>query len=299
MKATDQKFIEILLCAECREKGLQKENEKLVCTHCGAEFPINEGKIIILDKELSKQYKRYQKEKDAPINRLKSLIKRSPRLFQFLTYAIGSISYFDGSPTKAAKKCIGEDNMPGKIIINLGSGIKRLHPEIINLDIFPFNNVDLVTDATKLPIRDNSVDMIITESTLEHIPDADRAIKEICRVVKTGGYVFISIPFVFPFHASPNDYMRLTAEGIKNKFRVFEPLKIGSRGGPGSALVTFLMYFLALPLSLISISLYHLASYFVMLILTPLRLLDLIFFLFPASNEASAMLYFIGKKRME
>ncbi len=297
MKATDQKFIEVLLCAECRENSLQKENEKLVCAHCGAEFPISEGKMIVLDKELSKQYKRYQKEKDAPINRLKSLIKRSPWLFQFLTYAIGSISYFDGSPTKAAKKYIGEDNMPKKIIINLGSGIKRLHPEIINLDIFPFNNVDFVTDATKLPIKDDSVDMIITESTLEHIPDAELAIKEICRVVKPGGYVYISIPFLMPFHASPNDYFRLTSEGIKHKFAIFEEYHSGMRGGPASALVTLLMNFLALPFSLISTSLYNFAAYVIVVILSPMRILDLLFYLFPSSADAAAMIYFIGKKR--
>jgi len=297
MKITDKRFVEILLCVECRQNTLRRENEKLNCSNCQTEFLIQNGKVVLLDKDLSAQYARYQKEIKSPINRLKSFIKRWPWLFQFLTYAIGSVSFFTGSPSRAAKKYIGENNFSEKIIINIGSGITRFHEEIINLDIFPFENVDLVTDATKFPIKDASVDMIITESTLEHIPNADLAIKEICRVVKPGGYVFASIPFVFPFHASPNDFMRLTEEGLKRRFDVFEPVKIGMRGGPASALVTFLMHFLALPFSIISTGLYNFMTYILMAVLSPLRVLDLVFYFFPRSLDAAAMVYFIGKKK--
>ena len=229
---------------------------------------------------------------------MKTLIKKSPWLFQFLTYAIGSISYFGWSPRKALLKIHGESELKDKIVLNIGSGIKRVHPEVINIDIFPFDNVDLVTDATKLPIKDNSVDMVVTESTLEHIPDVELAIQEICRVVKPGGYVYISIPFLMPFHASPNDYVRMTHEGIKHKFAIFEPQRAGMNGGPASALVTFLMHFLALPFSIISASLYNLMTYIFMAILSPLRIFDLVFYLFPRSMDAAAMTYFIGKKRL-
>ena len=297
MKVTDPNFITILRCTECHHDGLQIKEDALICLNCSNKFPAKNNQIILLEKELLAQQSQYQEEIKSPINRLKSFLKRWPWLYQALTYAIGSISYFWGSPKKAAEKYMGAPELGNKIVINLGSGTKRLHPAMINLDIFPFENVDFITDATKLPIKDSSVDIVITESTLEHIPDADAAIKEICRVVKPGGYVYVSIPFVFPFHASPNDYMRLTDKGLKNKFSVFEPIEIGMRGGPGSALATFLMYFLSLPFSIISTSLYHFASYFMMLILTPLRLLDLIFVLFPASCEAAAIVYFIGRKQ--
>jgi len=139
--------------------------------------------------------------------------------------------------------------------------------------------------------------MVITESTLEHIPDAELAIREICRVVKPGGYVYISIPFLMPFHASPNDYVRLTNEGIKHKFAIFEPQRIGMNGGPASALISLLMHFLALPFSIISTSLYNFMTYIFMAILSPLRVFDLVFYLFPRSTDAAAMTYFIGKKK--
>lgn len=296
MKSTDSRFIKILLCPNCKAPSLGSKNESFVCEKCQAVFPIRDGVPYLIHQELIQQYKQYKKEVESPINKLKTLIKKSPWLFQFLTYAIGSISYFGWSPKKSLKKLYQEEELKEKIIINIGSGIKAIHQEVINLDIFPFEKVNLVTDATKLPIKDNSVDMVITESTLEHIPDVELAIQEICRVVKPGGYIYISIPFLMPFHASPNDYFRLTYEGIKHKFAQFTEYHSGMNGGPASALVTFLMHFLALPFSIISASLYNFMTYIFMAILSPLRIFDLVFSLFPRSKDAAAMTYFIGRK---
>jgi len=297
MKITDPRLIKVIQCPDCKYSPTATQNDHVVCQQCDAKYPIKNSQLYLLDKSLIDQYEQYQEEVKSPVNRLKNLIKKSPWLFQFLTYAIGSISYFGWSPKRALKKLYGDQSLEDKIIINLGSGIKKIHPEVINLDIFPFKNVDLVTDATKLPLKDNSIDMIITESTLEHIPDVELAIQEICRVVKPGGFVYISIPFMMPFHASPNDYFRLTHEGIKHKFAVFELMHVGMRGGPASALVTFLMHFLALPFSIISTSAYNFATYIFMAILSPLRIFDLLFYLFPRSIDAAAMTYFIGKKK--
>ena len=139
--------------------------------------------------------------------------------------------------------------------------------------------------------------MIITESTLEHIPDAEMVIQEISRLVKPGGYVFVSIPFMMPFHASPSDYIRLTSEGLKHKFSHFEQRRLGMHAGPASSLVTLLMHFFALPFSSVSTSLYNFMTYVFMAILSPLRVLDLLFSFFPRSIDAAAVIYFIGRKR--
>ncbi len=297
MQVSDHRFLNILLCPNCKTANLADQKDKLTCRQCQSTYPVVNSAPYLIHQELIQQYKQYQKEVASPVNKLKTLIKKSPWLFQFLTYAIGSISYFGWSPRKALKKTFREEQLHGKIILNIGSGIKAIHPEVINVDIFPYQNVGLVTDATKLPITDNSVDMVITESTLEHIPDVELAIQEICRVVKPGGFVYISIPFLMPFHASPNDYFRLTSAGIKHKFAIFEEQRVGMNGGPASALVTLLMHFFALPFSIISTSLYNFMTYVIMAVLSPLRILDLVFYLFPRSMDAAAMTYFIGKKR--
>ena len=295
MELLSKDFLTALECPVCKKGGLSLSGNKLVCSACPESFPVLSGKLCFT-KDADVMMQKYDAEAKQFVNRLKSLVKKSPRLFMFLTYAIGSVSYFGERPGHTIEKAFGK-NSKSKIIVNVGSGITKLHPDIINLDIFPFKNVDVVADAASLPFKDASVDMLISESTIEHTPDAESAMREMRRVVKPGGLVYISIPFIMPFHASPNDYSRLTHEGLKQKFYDFTPKKVGSLGGPASALVTFLMYFFALPFSVISESAYNLATYFFMAILSPLRIFDLLFNLFPRAIEVSAFIYFIGEKR--
>lgn len=294
MKSLSKDFVNALQCPMCKKGGLSVRDNKLVCSACSESFPVLNEKLCFT-KDADTMMQKYDAEAKQFINRLKSLVKKWPALFVFLTYAIGSVSYFGQRPKGTIEKVFGRD-AKDKIIVNVGSGITKVHPDVINLDIFPLKNVDIVADAAELPFKDGSVDMLISESTIEHTPNAESAIREMRRVVKPGGFVYISIPFIMPFHASPNDYSRLTHEGLKQKFYDFTPKKVGALGGPASALVTFLMYFFALPFSVISESAYNLATYFFMAVLSPLRIFDLVFNLFPRSIEVSAFIYFIGEK---
>lgn len=283
---------------ECpRDKGnLEKTNNKdLVCAKCRRVFAVQDNVPLFTAGQNS--FEQYEEEIKTPLNRFKSLLKKEPRLFAFLTHAIGSVSNFGKPPQRAIRELFDGEDLKNKIIVNIGSGTKRIIPEVINLDIFPFKNVDIVADTRALPFQDNSVDMVITESTLEHVPHVHQAIREITRVVKPGGFVYASIPFIMPYHASPNDYIRLTHMGLQNEFSGFETLEVKPRSGPVSGLVTFLMYFLALPFSIFSEAIYNFATYFFMAILSPLRIFDLLFNLFPQANETSAAIYFMGKKK--
>ena len=284
-----------LHCPACKQGPLTLRGSEFACGGCPARYPILNGKLCFT-KHADKDMRQYEMEATTFVNRLKKLVKEWPAVFVFLTYAIGSVSFLGQKPRKTIEKLYGA-KAGEKLIVNVGSGITKVHPAVINLDIFPFRNVDIVADAAALPFRDNSLDMLISESTLEHTLHAEEAMREMRRVVRPGGFVYISIPFVMPFHASPNDYLRLTHEGLKQKFHDFSPRKIGALGGPASAFVTFLMYFLALPFSAISEAAYNLATYFFMVILSPLRIFDFNFNLFPRHLEVTTLIYFIGEKK--
>ena len=73
-----------------------------------------------------------------------------------------------------------------KIIINLGSGpaILNNRRDIINIDIFAFNQVDIVADAFNLPIKDQSVDVVINTAMIEHVSDPSKIVNEIYRILK-------------------------------------------------------------------------------------------------------------------
>lgn len=50
-----------------------------------------------------------------------------------------------------------------------------------------------VADAHKLPFRDNSVEMVLTSETIEHVIDPGKMLREIRRVLKPNGYAIIEM----------------------------------------------------------------------------------------------------------
>ncbi|RJQ86172.1 MAG: class I SAM-dependent methyltransferase [Desulfobacteraceae bacterium] len=53
-------------------------------------------------------------------------------------------------------------------------------------------------DVTSLPFADNSFDLVVCSEVLEHIPDHQRAITEIVRVLKTDRHLVVSVPRRWP-----------------------------------------------------------------------------------------------------
>jgi len=80
-------------------------------------------------------------------------------------------------------------------------------------------------DGKTIPFSDEYFDSIVAFQVFEHIPNLDEIVKELNRVLKVGGYMFITVPFVYPEHLKPFDYRRFTSYGIKkymeeNEFEV-------------------------------------------------------------------------------
>ena len=55
--------------------------------------------------------------------------------------------------------------------------------------------------------------MLFSE-VVEHVPDAPKALAEIARVLRPGGALLITWPFVYMMHEVPNDYARYTEFGM-------------------------------------------------------------------------------------
>ena len=53
-------------------------------------------------------------------------------------------------------------------------------------------------DITALPFRDNSFDVVICSEVLEHIPDDEKAVSELIRIVKPGQILAVSVPRAWP-----------------------------------------------------------------------------------------------------
>jgi uncharacterized protein YbaR (Trm112 family) len=104
------------------------------------------------------------------------------------------------------------------LCLSIGGGPGRPHPSLVNLNIGPFPNVEVVGDAHSLPYADGSVDAIYCEAVLEHLTDPDRAVAEMFRVCRPGGQVYANSPFIAAYHGYPNHFQNFTLTGHVHLF---------------------------------------------------------------------------------
>ncbi len=117
----------------------------------------------------------------------------------------------------------------GGLTLDLGAktGPYAAHfPRRIGLDLQRGAGVAVVGDARELPIRDAAFDVVLCTEMLEHVPEPQRAIDEIHRVLKPGGTLVLTTRFLFPIHDAPHDYFRFTKYGLRHLLREFEILRL-------------------------------------------------------------------------
>jgi SAM-dependent methyltransferase len=111
-------------------------------------------------------------------------------------------------------------------VLDMGGGRKAKYLPLLplGLDITSVNidaefaPTHLVKPGQPLPFDDNSFDTVICFNTLEHIYDAPAVLAELHRVVKPGGLVHVTVPFMFRIHGHPDDYFRATPSWWRETF---------------------------------------------------------------------------------
>ena len=78
--------------------------------------------------------------------------------------------------------------------------------------------IDVLYDGSKIPFEDNTFDNIFCSEVLEHIFNPDEIIAELYRVIKPGGKLLLTCPFVWGEHEEPVDYARYTHFALKHLF---------------------------------------------------------------------------------
>lgn len=94
----------------------------------------------------------------------------------------------------------------------------------------PDGSVDILADAHELPFPDDCFDCLFASEVMEHLHDPQRFTAEALRVVRPGGAVVITVPFMFPFHADPIDFWRPTAEACRAIFRGRAAVEVFGQG---------------------------------------------------------------------
>lgn len=102
----------------------------------------------------------------------------------------------------------------------------RFFPNRIALDIRRGAGVRIIGDAQALGIKDEAFETVLCTEVLEHLPEPQRAIDEMFRVLKPGGRLLLTTRFLFPIHDAPHDYFRFTKYGLRHLLRRFEIVEL-------------------------------------------------------------------------
>lgn len=107
-------------------------------------------------------------------------------------------------------------------MLNAGCGARdisaylRKHgvTEVTRYDIASNEPDVIIGPIESMPFDDASFDSALCNAVLEHVVDAERGIRELARVVRPGGHIVVTVPFLQPYHPSPGDFRRYTADGL-------------------------------------------------------------------------------------
>lgn len=91
------------------------------------------------------------------------------------------------------------------------------------VDIENGPGVDVIWDFNKGhgSFEAESIDLCICCNILEHTPTPWVLAENISGLIKPGGLLYISVPWVWRYHPYPNDYWRISFEGVKSLFKSF------------------------------------------------------------------------------
>lgn len=123
---------------------------------------------------------------------------------------------------------IAPDQRPGWCVLDAGSRdingtyrgmVQDAGAAYTGVDTEAGENVDLVVPPYAYPFPDESFDVVISGSTMEHVEMPWRWIPELRRVLKPGGWLAVYTHQAFPYHPYPLDCWRVLPDGFRALLR--------------------------------------------------------------------------------
>lgn len=111
-------------------------------------------------------------------------------------------------------------------VLDAGAGEGRFqqyfaHTRYVGVDVaigstdWDYSNLDVIADLMNLPFPFSTFDAVVCTQVLEHVPEPSRVLREIARVLKPGGRLYLSAPQSWHQHQKPYDYYRYTSFGLR------------------------------------------------------------------------------------
>lgn len=174
--------------------------DNLECKDCGKKFKKTDEKVFFSDQYFDQNKWNYSQNSDFLEREIKPNIPDK----------VG------GPRLKELEKFLKLENKTDPFYVNLGGGSDKIN-KFINIDLGNYKNVDIVASLDDLPIKSSSVDLLLSNSVLEHVNDYKKVVSEAGRILKVGGYFYLCVPLLSPKHHII-DYQRWTIDGLKKLF---------------------------------------------------------------------------------
>jgi SAM-dependent methyltransferase len=116
---------------------------------------------------------------------------------------------------------------PGLRVLEIGPNARpSAFQEILRDDSLVWHTLDLsfrndipltykTADEYAFPIPENSYDIVLSSSVIEHVRKIWRWMPEVARVTRPGGHVVTIAPVSWEYHEDPVDCWRIYPEGMK------------------------------------------------------------------------------------
>jgi SAM-dependent methyltransferase len=189
-------WFEVIVCPSCGNPLRPDNEEDLCCQSCGQCIPV-QNKIPLFSSP---------PEGMAPSEK----IVRGPDIgtpwrranWRFLQGQVASLA-------------------PQALILDVGAGRGDFADlfvgrNYLTLDVYPYPEVDIVCDLTQVnPFRPQSFDAILLMNVVEHVYDTRALLRPLVEMLKPGGVILVTIPFMVKIHQAPVDFVRYTHFALK------------------------------------------------------------------------------------
>lgn len=78
-----------------------------------------------------------------------------------------------------------------------------------------YKQADYYYDGSRFPFADAVFDSLVANEVFEHVFNPDQFLDEVVRILKPGGVVLLTMPFVWDEHEQPHDFARYSSFGIR------------------------------------------------------------------------------------
>ena len=122
-------------------------------------------------------------------------------------------------------------------VLDVGGRIQPYRPLLegrlrhyVAVDLLRTHVVNIVARGEQIPLASGQFDLVICTQMLEYVPEPAAVIGEIRRVLKTGGYLFLSVPSVCPRDAD-HECWRFLPGSLRHLLAQFSDVEIAPEGG--------------------------------------------------------------------